>query len=393
MAEITDNSRILVVDDNPAILKLLAALFADEGIEVTLAHSVAEAKAALARRNWDFDLVLSDISMPVETGFDLLEWIKRPESPGKELPVLLTTAQLPEAENRMKGLGMGAVDYVVRPVEMRELVLRALNAIAHFRRVRSLEHSLQSSTDLAMVGRLLAASHHEIRNLAGIVRLASDRTIKLFSGGGPGTDGGEALKALGRSTELLFDVARSVTSLLTPAAAACTAIDLAKLVGGTVAMMRARVRPVNIVLAPASPDEVWAEGHPVRVEQILINLMLNAADAIAELGSEAGGCIELRIEAGADHHRITVRDNGIGFAKAGTRREFPAFSTTRKLRGGQGLGLWLCSTLASNMGSELTLSSAGPGEGAEAVLTLRRAAARSAEAEINLDDYLIEDGF
>lgn len=391
MAEMTDNSRILVVDDNPAILKLLAALFADEGINVTLAQSVAEAKSHLTSRNWDFDLVLSDISMPVETGFDLLAWIKRPESPGKELPVLLTTAQLPEAENRMKGLAMGAVDYVVRPVEMSELVLRALNAIAHFRRVRSLELSLQSSADLAMVGRLLAASHHEIRNLAGLVRMSADRTIKVFSGKTGGTEGEDALRALGRSTDLLYDVARSVASLLSPEAATCATIDGCQLLAETAAMMRDRVSPIYVVAPKAGGTPVWAHGHGVRVQQILINMMLNAADAIAELGPADVGQITLSIASTGGVVRIAVADNGIGFATAGTRRDFPAFATTKKLRGGQGLGLWLCATLAANMGGELTLSSQGPGAGAEAVLTLRPASPPVNEPAINLDDYLIDD--
>jgi signal transduction histidine kinase len=380
LAETPENARILLVDDNPAILKLLGTLFAEEGVEVTAAGSVAAAKAKLAQLNWQVDLVLSDISMPVETGFDLLEWLKRPDSPGRELPVLLTTAQLPEAENRIKGLAMGAVDYVVRPVELSELVLRARHAIAHFRHVRSLETSLQSSADLALVGRLLAASHHEIKNLAGLVRLSAQRTIKSATP--------EALQALDRSTELLVDVARSVNSLLSPEAAACTALDLLPLVSETAVMMRTRVNPC-LVLPPAAVGPLWASAHAVRVQQIVINMMLNAADAINELDPVEGGQIEVSLTADGEWRRIRVKDNGIGFATPGVRHEFPAFATTKKLRGGQGLGLWLCATLAKNMGGELTLGSAGPGRGAEAVLSLR--AAQPAEAPIDLTQYLVDD--
>src|SRR5688500_1343982 len=94
-----DKIKILVVDDNPAVLKLLGSLFEEQGKSVTLAGSAAEARKSLNDAPGTFDLVLSDISMPGETGFDLLSWIKRDDSPHKDLPVLLTTAQLPEAEN------------------------------------------------------------------------------------------------------------------------------------------------------------------------------------------------------------------------------------------------------------------------------------------------------
>ena len=173
--------QVLIVDDNEAILKLLGTLFQEEGMTVRLAQSAKAAREIIEAAQGNFDLVLSDILMPGESGFDLLKWIKRPESPYAELPVLLMTAQLPEAENRLKGLAMGAVDYVVRPVEMRELVLRAVNAINHFQRVKYLETMLQDAGHLATVGRVLAASSHEIKNLATLVNLASERLTRLLA--------------------------------------------------------------------------------------------------------------------------------------------------------------------------------------------------------------------
>lgn len=391
---LSKGARLLVVDDNPAILRLLSALFADEGVGVTLAANVPEAKAALLAANWDFDLILSDISMPGETGFDLLEWVKRPDSPGRQLPVLLTTAHLPEANNRVKGLAMGAVDYVVRPVEMSELVIRTLNAVGHFRRTRALEASLQDSADLAMVGRLLAASHHEIKNLANLVCMASTQAIKCFEK--PGRDAGPAgvaaLRALGQSSDLLFDVARSVSSLLSPAATNCSALDLKILVQECVELMIPRVRPLHVSLSvPALDGGHRVMGHPVRIKQILINLILNAADAITELSPGDGGHIEVILSGDATHCRLLVRDNGIGLSEAGVRREFKPFSTTKTLRGGQGLGLWLCATMAQNMGGVLTLSSQGAGLGADAALDLPRTQGAGDEASLDLSSYFVDE--
>jgi len=375
--------KILVVDDNPTVLKLLGTLLAEEGMGVTLAASVPEARAALAAERGAFDLVLSDISMPGETGFDLLQWIKQDGSPYRDLPVLLTTAQLPEAENRIKGLAMGAVDYVVRPIELSELVLRAIHAIEHFQRVRSLERSLQDSENLAMVGRLLAASHHEIKNLALLVHTSAEQTIKRFGGVGD-SQAQTCLAALAQSTELLTDVARSVSTLLTPEGAVCRPFDLTVLVQDVTRLVEPQVRPCWIDAREASA--IWAAGHPVRAKQILINLLLNAADAIRELDPEDGGRITVTVESDGESRKVVVKDNGIGFEKS-QRSDFKAFATTKKLRGGQGLGLWLCSKLAQNMGGSLTLSSDGVRQGATAVLTLPASAAAD---DLDIEKYLRE---
>lgn len=380
-------TKILVVDDNPAVLRLLGSLFEEHGMTVILAKSVPEAKIALEANQWTFDLVLSDISMPGETGFDLLSFIKRDDSPNRDLPVLLTTAQLPEAENRVKGLAMGAVDYVVRPIELSELVLRAAHAIEHFKRLRTLETSLENSENLAVVGRLLAASHHEIKNLVAVVSLAAEHATKCFA---PVADarGAEALRSLSQAAELLTDISRNVTGLLQPSAAAPRALDVTRLMKDVADLMQARVKPCRLeVTTPSAP--VWGLAHDVRVKQILINLILNAHDAIQELDAASGGLIRLSIRLDGGSLKVTVSDNGMGFEPAGERREFKAFATTKRLRGGQGLGLWLCSTLAHNMGGCLTLRSAGVGEGAEATLTLRATSA-PVKDEFEIERYLAE---
>jgi signal transduction histidine kinase len=378
-------ANILLVDDNPSVLKLLGSLFTDEGMSVTLAESAKQARAALESGGKAFDLVLSDISMPGETGFDLLQWIKRPDSPFKELPVLLTTAQLPEAENRVKGLAMGAVDYVVRPIELRELVIRALHAVEYSQRVQSLEGSLKDSASLALVGRLLAASHHEIKNLAMLVKLSSDQTIKSFEGRAANPGEAAALRSLGQSAALLTDVAKSVSTLLAPEAAHSQAVDLSALVREVAELMGQRIKPIWIDAPRAGGTAVWARGHVVRLKQVLINLMLNAADAINELAPEEGGRITVALATDGDAVTITVTDNGIGFPAAATRSEFPAFATTKKLRGGQGLGLWLCAELMRNLGGRLTLASKGPTHGAVATMQL---VAATKPQEIDIQKYL-----
>lgn len=378
--------RILIVDDNAAILKLLAMQFSEEGLTVRSAGSAAEAKEALAAAHGRFDLVLTDIAMPGESGFDLLTWIKRPESPFSELPVLLMTAQMPEAENRLKGLALGAVDYVVRPLEPRELVLRSINAINHFQRVKHLEHMLQDAGNLATVGRLLAASSHEIKNLAALVNLASDRLTRMLATVDIDPQVHQLLRTLTESSSLLTDVARNTASLLDPPGENLRPVDLCSLVQSVAMLMQSRVQP-NIINVDV--QRLWALGHGNRIKQVLINLILNASDAINEFAPAEGGRISIAVHLRGQEVMIQVADNGIGLTRPGIRTEFHAFDTTRKLRGGQGLGLWLCARLLEGMGGHLSLRSDGVGTGACATITLPRAVEPTPDDTIDLSQYFI----
>jgi signal transduction histidine kinase len=383
--------RVLVVDDNPAVLRLLGSLFEEEGMVVRLAKSVEEARAELRKPDATFDLVLSDIQMPKETGFDLLEWIKQQGAPLAEIPVLLTTAQLPEAENRLKGLSMGAVDYVVRPIELKELVVRAVNAIAHFRQVKGLETLLQNSESLAMTGRLLAASSHEIKNLASLVHLCSQRLERALDGTDP-AERAEVLRCLSDSSALLTDVTRQVSTLLDPSTMVLSPVEVEPLIQDVIRLMIPRVRPVLLEIAPNGSKSRYVTGHPLRLKQVLINLILNGADAIQELAPEQGGRIVVAVSESDDQVTLAVTDNGIGFQTAGVRTEFEAFSTTKKLRGGQGLGLWLCSRFVQTMGGTLKLESQGVGRGATASITLKKAdPPADGEGDLDISQYLMDD--
>jgi len=362
---------ILVVDDSPAVLKLMGALFEEQGIKVCLASSAQAAKQYLQQHRPPFDLVLSDIQMPGETGFDLLQWIKQEGSPYQDLPVLLTTAQLPEAENRLKGLSMGAVDYVVRPLDLRELVLRTINAIDHCQHIKALETSLQSSENLAMLGRLMTASNHEVKNLATIVKVCADQVQRLL-GDALGQDAAPAKRALASLAEastLLTDVARNLGGFATVRSIS-RPLELSSVAAQIIALMLPMVKPYRLELIPHTP--VWVMAHEVRLKQVLINLVLNAHDAIAELNPAQGGKIMINLNATADQGCLCVTDNGIGLDTPGERRDFIAFSTTKKLRGGHGLGLWLCSRLITDMNGTLALASGGVATGVTATLRFMR---------------------
>lgn len=112
-----DAPHLLVVDDDRRIRDLLSRFLLREGYRVTTAASAAEARAKLD--SLSFDLLVLDVMMPGESGFDLAKAI-RATSP---VPIVMLTARV-EAESRITGLELGADDYVIKPFEARELSLR-----------------------------------------------------------------------------------------------------------------------------------------------------------------------------------------------------------------------------------------------------------------------------
>ena len=113
---------LLVVDDDRRIRDLLLRFLLAEGYRVTTAETAAEARAKLG--GLSFDLLILDVMMPGETGFDLARAIRVSSS----VPILMLTAR-DEAENRIKGLELGADDYLAKPFEPRELLLRIANIL------------------------------------------------------------------------------------------------------------------------------------------------------------------------------------------------------------------------------------------------------------------------
>ena len=116
---------LLVVDDDARLRELLRRYLSDNGFRVTLAADAAEARASLA--SFAFDLIVLDVMMPGESGLELTRSL-RGETQRKRVPILLLTA-MGEPEDRVNGLEQGADDYLAKPFEPRELVLRIRNIL------------------------------------------------------------------------------------------------------------------------------------------------------------------------------------------------------------------------------------------------------------------------
>src|ERR1700689_1888211 len=121
-----DAPHLLVVDDDRRIRALLLRFLVSEGYRVTTAETAREARAKLESLN--FDLLILDVMMPGENGFDLARAIRA----GSAVPILMLTAR-DEKESRIMGLEIGAADHLAKPFEPRELALRVANILKRAR--------------------------------------------------------------------------------------------------------------------------------------------------------------------------------------------------------------------------------------------------------------------
>ncbi len=119
---VNDKSHILVVDDDDRIRNLLKDYLSENDYIVSSAENAEDAKLKISYLN--FDIIVLDVMMPGQDGYELTKEIKKKS----KVPIILLTAK-GEVENRIKGLELGANDYIGKPFEPKELLLRIKNIL------------------------------------------------------------------------------------------------------------------------------------------------------------------------------------------------------------------------------------------------------------------------
>jgi two-component system phosphate regulon response regulator OmpR len=121
-----DALHLLVVDDDRRIRQLLKRYLQGEGYRVTAAESAEEAYAQM--RGLHFDLIILDVMMPGQNGYEFAAKIRAESAPLAEAPILMLTARS-DTGDRVQGLEAGADDYMAKPFEPRELALRVASIL------------------------------------------------------------------------------------------------------------------------------------------------------------------------------------------------------------------------------------------------------------------------
>ncbi len=129
--------RVLAVDDDPTFRRYLQIGLDSEGVETDVAESGEVAIATLRGKPAGFyDLILLDVEMPSQSGWDLLYDLREA---GTETPVIFVTGR-EDVDDKVKGLGLGADDYVTKPVEISELIARIQAVVRRRENLTPLEY-------------------------------------------------------------------------------------------------------------------------------------------------------------------------------------------------------------------------------------------------------------
>jgi signal transduction histidine kinase len=161
------NSKILIVDDVPQNIQVLANILKEAGYQMGFAK---DAKTALAHiESTQFDLILLDIMMPEVDGYELCARLKE-DKRKRDIPVIFVTAKS-ETADKTKGFELGAVDYITKPFDVQEVLARVKTHLTIRNYATQLEQMVEERTRqlihadrLATLGTFSAAIVHEINN-------------------------------------------------------------------------------------------------------------------------------------------------------------------------------------------------------------------------------------
>ncbi|KWO44940.1 ATPase [Burkholderia ubonensis] len=255
--------------------------------------------------------------------------------------------------------------------------------------LRAAHDELIQASKLAALGQMAAGITHELNQPLAALRSFSDNTRVLLDRGEQAA-ARENLEAIAALTERMGKITNQLKLFVGRARPRNEQALVVRALRSVLALLGERLRGVELVLTlrddAVSPvrdapldlandhPELVARCEDLRLEQVLINLLGNALDAVAAGGAPrtAAPRIDVTIDASAATLAIQVRDNGPGIAPDLLPRLFEPFFTTKEMGRGLGLGLAISSSIASDAGGSLTARNA-PGGGALFVLTLRRA--------------------
>ncbi len=316
--EKSDKATILVVDDNPTNLQLLLDYLNELNFQTLIARSGEGALKQAAFANPD--IILLDIMMPGMDGFETCRRLKADEATC-HIPVIFMTA-LSDTEDKIKGFDMGAVDYITKPFNQKEVLARLNSQLTIQRQNRELaELNAMKDKFLSIVAQDLK---HVFRTMIGpSKRLAesfdifSKKEIEFIA---------QRLHRSSLDTMHLLeqvmtwaDIQRDIVPFDPER------IDLYESVSEAVVSFREDANRKNIELSHAVTPETWVEADAAMLRAVLNNLLSNAIKY-----TRSGGRVIISGETDGAAETVIVTDNGIGMSDKILRSLFRIDTTYKK---------------------------------------------------------------
>lgn len=400
-------AKFLIIDDEASNVRLLERLL--ELAKAGPVFSVTDPRKALdVFQNEKPDIVLLDLHMPQLDGFTLLSQIKASLSADEYLPVLVLTADITH-ETRQRALSAGAHDFLTKPIDPDEVLLRIRNLLE----TRFLHLELQRQN--GELERLVRERTVQLEDTLGQLKAAQEQLVKQ-----------ERLRALGMmASGIAHDFNNALTMVLGYGELLSSffkqdaperereqfkhLMAAAEDAAHVVARLRDFYRPADqdelrvpvdvnlaiqqavVLTAPRWRDKCRAEGiqievktdlqpvppflgHPPELREVLTNLIFNAVDAMPQ-----GGFLRFSTGSEDGRIRIAVADTGVGMSEEECSRCLEPFYTTKGQQG-TGLGLAAVYGFVQRYGGAIAIKS-GKGEGSVFTLTLPGSSGAQAQAE------------
>lgn len=393
VANSTPTGTILVVDDNPTNIQVLFDVLSEIGYRVAIAKS---GEAALQRlQSYRPDIILLDVMMPGIDGFETCQRLKA-DPATCEIPVIFMTA-LSDTVDKVKGLSLGAVDYITKPIQHEEALARVrihlqLSGTQKVLEQRTKELSqaldnlkqthvhLVQSEKMSSLGQLVAGVAHEINNpvnfISGNLDPAAEYIrdmmafIKLYRECYPQPhpkiqawmdevdveyleeDLPKLIDSMIVGCNRIREIVLSLRNFSRLDEAECKLVDIHEGIESTLLILqhRLKARPnhPNINLVRDYGQLPLVECYPSQLNQVFMNILSNAIDALEEQDLKRS-----RDEIRSNPSTITMRtqqlsegaisihivDNGPGIQENICSKLFDPFFTTKPVGKGTGLGL------------------------------------------------------
>jgi len=408
MMETARSALVLLVDDDPGSLKLLSGALADQPFTVAVAIHGEMALRQIGRA--PPDLILLDAQMPGIDGFEVCRRLQA-DPATREIPIVFMTS-LAEPESRVRGLELGAVDYITKPFIREELLARVRTQLAIRAGVKALaeknaeiarardsleievarrteelratnqrlEREIEQSQaaeikarkaqdELAHLNRVAAMSElaasiaHELNQPLAAILSNAQAAGRLLARTPPDVaESRAALDDIAADARRAGKVIQRMRAMLKKGEPIVAAQDLNHLAREVVRLLASdallRGAAVQLDLAPALPS---IQGDAIQLQQVLLNLVVNALDAVSRRPPDAR-LVVVRTRAGADARvELSVEDSGEGIPPEDLERIFDPFFTTKS--SGLGVGLAISRSIIESHGGRLSAEN-NPGQGA-----------------------------
>ncbi|HUT93547.1 MAG TPA: ATP-binding protein [Thermoguttaceae bacterium] len=389
----TRDAKIMIVDDSPIIIDMVRESLASVGYHDFVATCESTEAIALVAQE-EPDVLLLDIMMPRVSGLEILEQL-RESARFSRLPVIIVTIAC-DQETKLRALGLGATDFLGKPLDSVELVARVRNCLttkAHydhletyaqelerlvFERTKELhDHAIaleQANQNLKRLYReaqaavcakdaFLSNMSHELRTpltaILGFAQFLSDPDLTE-------EEGASHVQTIQRNGKHLLELINNILDLAKLEASETdveqTLCSVREIVDDVVSLLGALTTGRNLSLKAHYDSSVphVVETDPVRLRQILVNLVGNAVK-FTECGHVRVSVQCVRSSSGSAELRIEVADTGIGMCEETIAQLFDPFyqadASANRVCRGTGLGLAISKRLARLLGGDIHVRS------------------------------------